>query len=634
MKKTILILVVIMLMVFVQNTWADKFITGVVYDNANHALPGVTVLEKGTSNETYTDINGKYTIVVSDSAKHLVFSFIGMKSKEVRIKNNLIVNVVLESSSYSVNEVVVLEDDREQEECVVVGYGVKKRSVLTGAVSKSVSRQKVEQVNYLQPSISREDYAEINTNKFLDPKESPLSTFSVDVDKASYSNIRRFLNNGVMPPKDAVRIEEMINYFDYNYDGPKNQQPFAVHHEVALCPWNRSHYLMQVALQGKRIEKENLPPSNLVFLIDVSGSMNSNNKLPLLKSALKMLVNELREEDKVSIVVYAGAAGVVLNPTSGKEKRKIIDALDKLSAGGSTAGGAGLKLAYKLAHENYLKKGNNRIILATDGDFNVGLSSNQEMEKLIESERENGIYITVTGFGIGNYKDSKMEIIADKGNGNYFYIDNFLEAKKALVEEFGGTLYTIAKDVKFQLEFNPEYVAAYRLIGYENRMLNKEDFNNDRVDAGEIGSGHSVTALYEIIPVGTDDIGEYIPGTDPLKYQREEKISIPLESLSDELLTIKVRYKLPDENSSKLITVPVLNRVKRDEDVSGKFSFVSCVAVWGMKLRGDYYVNDMSFENIERLLKDSEWHDEQGYCYEMLRLINCSKQLSQDVVKK
>ncbi len=624
MKKILLISFgIILLGLYGQNLFASRVITGVVCDDSNQVLPGVNVVEKGTSHGTITDVNGKYTIKISDSTDYLVFSFIGMKSKEEYVRNSSTINVIL------------FPDQCSLEECVVIGYGVQKKSMLTGAVSAVALSGRVPQSRNYSLAEDKEDYAIISGNKYLDPKQSPLSTFSVDVDNASYSNIRRFINNGQLPPHDAVRIEEMINYFNYDYEDPKDEKPFAVYHELAKCPWNKNHYLLQVALQGKRIEKANLPPSNLVFLIDVSGSMNATNKLPLLKSALKMLVNELREEDKVSIVVYAGAAGVVLEPTSGDNKSVIVEALDKLSAGGSTAGGEGLKMAYKLANENFLQEGNNRIILATDGDFNVGISSNLEMERLIEAEREKGVYITVAGFGVGNYKDSKMEIIADKGNGNYFYIDSFMEAKKALVEEFGGTLYTIAKDVKFQLEFNPQHVAAYRLIGYENRILNKEDFNNDKVDAGEIGSGHSVTALYEIIPIGADDITDFLPGTDPLKYQ--EDISVKIKSgktnYSNELLTVKLRYKLPDENKSKLITVPILNKVKELKDASNIFSFVSGIAAWGMKLRGEYYVNKFDYDDIVDWIKKSNWNDEQGYSYEMIRLINSSNHLSEEIAK-
>ncbi len=371
--------------------------------------------------------------------------------------------------------------------------------------------------NRYNSNFNTEGYAAVNENGFRSVKANPLSTFSIDVDNASYSNIRRFINSGQLPPADAVRIEEMINYFRYEYPEPKGEHPFSVYTEMTVCPWNSRHQLLHIGLRGKSIEKTSLPPANLVFLIDVSGSMGVPNKLPLLKSAFGLLVNELRAEDRVAIVVYAGAAGLVLGSTPGDHKNAIMAAIDNLEAGGSTAGGEGLRLAYREAEKNFMKGGNNRIILATDGDFNVGESSNGGIERLVEEKRNLGVFMTVLGFGMGNIKDDKMEIIADKGNGNYSYIDNLQEARKVLVSEFGGTLFTIAKDVKFQLEFNPDKVESYRLIGYENRMLNEEDFNDDTRDAGEMGAGHNVTALYELVPAGSD---ERNTGVDPLKYQK------------------------------------------------------------------------------------------------------------------
>ena len=365
-----------------------------------------------------------------------------------------------------------------------------------------------------------ESYGDITENGYRDPLRAPYSTFSIDVDNASYSNVRRFINLGQQVPVDAVRIEEMVNYFKYDYPKAEDGQPFSVYTETGICPWNKNHYLLHIGLRGKDIEKSELPPSNLVFLLDVSGSMDEPTKLPLLKAAFGMLVSELRAQDRVAIVVYAGAAGVVLESTPGNRKEVIMQALDKLQAGGSTAGGQGIMLAYKIAEKNFIREGNNRIILATDGDFNVGVSDNASMERLVEEKRGLGVYMTVLGFGMGNIKDDKMEIIADKGNGNYAYIDNIQEARRVLVREFGGTLFTIAKDVKFQVEFNPAFVRSYRLVGYENRILNDEDFNDDTKDAGEMGAGHTVTALYEIIPAGSDEI---VPLVDPLRYQNDER---------------------------------------------------------------------------------------------------------------
>jgi Ca-activated chloride channel family protein len=454
-------------------------------------------------------------------------------------------------------------------------------------------------------------------------KNNPLSTFSIDVDNASYSNIRRFINSGVLPPPEAVRVEEMINYFKYDYPEPRGEHPFSVYTELAGCPWNNRHQLLLVGLRGKKIEKSSLPPSNLVFLIDVSGSMNMPNKLPLLKSAFGLLVNELRPEDRVAIVVYAGAAGLVLESTPGSRKELIMNAINNLEAGGSTAGGAGLKLAYSEASENFVKGGNNRIILATDGDFNVGESSNGGIERLVEENRDRGIFMTVLGFGMGNIKDDKMEIIADKGNGNYSYIDNLQEGRRVLVREFGGTLFTIAKDVKFQIEFNPVKVQSYRLIGYENRLLNDEDFNDDRKDAGEMGSGHNVTALYEIVPAGSD---ERIPSIDPLKYQGSKRTSTTSEgNYSDEYLTIKVRYKKPDGNTSMLYEKPVKDYINDMEDASDNLKFAAAVSEFGMILRNSEFKGSSTLDQVEKLARSARGDDEEGYRSEFMRLVDTVK---------
>ena len=400
----------------------------------------------------------------------------------------------------------------------------------------------------------------------------------------------------------------MINYFDYDYPQPQSQHPFAIHTEVAQAPWNTQHQLVHFGIQGKTIPVTSLPPSNLVFLIDVSGSMDAPNKLPLVKQSFGMLVDQLRAQDRVAIVVYAGAAGTVLEPTPGSEKVKIVNAIDRLEAGGSTAGGAGLRLAYALAAEHFSQNGNNRVIIATDGDFNVGESSDHAMEKLITSKRDQGIFLTVLGYGMGNYKDSKLETLADKGNGNYAYIDNITEARKTLVSEFGGTLFTIAKDVKIQVEFNPAKVKAYRLIGYENRLLNREDFNNDKKDAGEIGSGHTVTALYEIIPAGVKS--EFFD-IDPLKYQ-PERLKTPKEN-SSELLTIKVRYKKPDGHSSILMTRSLPDEQKNVDAASENFRWAASVAAFGMMLRESPYVRGYSYEDVVALAQTARGKDVEGY---------------------
>lgn len=463
-----------------------------------------------------------------------------------------------------------------------------------------------------------ESYDLINENIFKEVINNPLSTFSVDVDRASYSNVRRFLNQNQLPYKDVVRIEEMINYFDYDYPQPVGEDPFSVNMEINKCPWNTEHELLLIGLQGKEIETDKIPAGNLVFLIDVSGSMNSPNKLHLLKQAFKILVDNLRPQDKVAIVVYAGAAGVVLESTSGKDKKKILAALDQLQAGGSTAGGAGIKLAYNIAKQNFIKNGNNRVILATDGDFNIGASSDAEMVRLIEERRDDGVSLSILGFGMGNYKDSKMELLSNAGNGNYAYIDNILEAKKTFGKEIWGTLYTIAKDVKFQVEFNPAQVKAYRLIGYENRMLNKEDFNDDKKDAGEIGSGHTVTALYEIIPAGSN---EKISDVDPLEYQQIKVVD------SKNLLTVKLRYKKPDEDVSKLIVYKVTRKDIGKSIASENFSFAASVAEFGMLLRDSEFKAESDFNHVLSLAMSAKGKDEYGYRSEFLKLVETAQLL-------
>jgi len=438
-----------------------------------------------------------------------------------------------------------------------------------------------------------------------------LSTFSIDVDTASYSNVRRFINSGTLPPPDAVRTEEMLNYFTYDYPQPVGEHPFSVTTEVSDCPWQPGHQLVMIGLQGKNLATEELPPGNLVFLIDVSGSMAEPNKLPLLKTAFKLLVKQLREQDRVSIVVYAGRAGVVLEPTSGGDKAKIISAIDSLEAGGSTAGGEGIKLAYRIAKENFRKSGNNRVILATDGDFNVGVSSEGDLTRLIEERRNDGIFLSVIGVGAGNLKDSKMMALADKGNGNYAYIDNAQEAKKVMVGQLSGTLYTIAKDVKLQVEFNPDKIKSYRLVGYEKRVLDNSEFNDDKKDAGDMGAGHSVTALYEVIPVGAEDGTGRI---DPLIYQR------PVLVPSNDLLQVKIRYKNPAEDASVLFAKQV-----GVQDVVGapseNFRFAAAVAEYAMLLRDSEFKSRSSYRQVLELAKGAKGKDAEGYRGEFIRMV-------------
>jgi Ca-activated chloride channel family protein len=608
MKNSLKVFTIMILTAIVIAFTGSLTITGHVTDESGNPLPGVTVSVKGTSNGTTTDNNGNFRIVASDQAKVLVFSFIGFQTLNEKINGRSVINITLKMETMSLDEVVVAGYGAKKD-----SYSVQARSVSAPSAGAYMSNQNFQRYNN---NFNTEGYAPLNENGFKLVKSNPLSTFSIDVDNASYSNIRRFINMGQLPPADAVRIEEMINYFRYTYPEPTGEHPFSVYTELAVCPWNPKHHLLQVGLRGKSIDKSSLPPSNIVFLLDVSGSMDEPNKLPLVKSALGMLVNELRAEDHVAIVVYAGAAGLVLESTPGNRKEAIMRAIDNLEAGGSTAGGAGLTLAYAEAEKNFVKGGNNRIILATDGDFNVGESSNGGMERLVGEKREKGVFITVLGFGMGNVKDDKMEIIADKGNGNYAYIDNLQEARRVLVREFGGTLFTIAKDVKFQIEFNPSKVQSYRLLGYENRLLNDEDFNDDKKDAGEMGSGHNVTALYELIPSGAD---ERIPSVDPLKYQTSETIrEIPG---SHEYLTIKIRYKKPDGVTSMLMENPVEGPVGQIENSSENLRFAASVAEFGMILRNSEFKGVSSLESAISLANRARGEDEEGYRAEFIRLM-------------
>lgn len=468
-----------------------------------------------------------------------------------------------------------------------------------------------------------EEYDLIRENEFLDALQNPLSTFSIDVDNASYSNIRRYLQYD-MPPVDAVRIEEMINYFDYDYPDPTGEHPFETHVEVAPAPWNKAHHLVHIGIQGKQLDYEDLKPSNLVFLIDASGSMSDNNKLPLLKKALKILLNELSNKDRVAIVAYAGAAGLVLPSTSATEKETILKALDKLEAGGSTAGGQGIELAYSVAAENLIEDGNNRVILATDGDFNVGVSSSAALVRLIEEKRKQNIYLTICGLGMGNYKDGRMEQISNAGNGNYFYIDGILEAEKVFKRDMRANMFTIAKDVKIQVEFNPALVKGYRLIGYENRALANEDFEDDTKDAGELGAGHTVTALYEIIPADADEPTRQAP---PLKYQHTEIEPSALNT--EELMTIKLRYKPIDSESSILLEqILKLDELVPFEKTTTDYQFSAAVAGFGMLLRASKFKGNLTYDQARRMAKKSLGSDPYGYRAELVQLIDKAAALS------
>ena len=501
-----------------------------------------------------------------------------------------------------------------------VGYATAERTLTPPRIVKDGDVKEEEK----PAEFNTEDYDHIVENKFLAATQNPLSTFSIDVDEAAYSNVRRYINNGSMPPAGAVRIEEMINYFDYTYPQPQNDDPFSVNTELSACPWSPQHRLVHIGLQGKEIPVQNLPNANIVFLIDVSGSMEDANKLPLVKSSMKLLADQLRPDDKVAIVVYAGNAGLVLPATSGSNKTAIKEAIDRLEAGGSTAGGEGIQLAYKVARENFIKGGNNRIILATDGDFNIGASSDDELVTMIEKERQSGIFLSVLGYGMGNYKDNKMQQLADKGNGNHSYIDNINEARKVLVTEFGSTLFTIARDVKIQIEFNPAKVQAYRLIGYENRVMAAEDFNDDKKDAGELGSGHTVTALYEVIPTGVTS--EFIGKVDELKYQpAKTKTAV---SGGDEIMTIKLRYKKPDGDVSKLIVHPVTDSQLALANTSANFRFSAAVASFGLLLRNSEFKQQSSYQQVIELAKGAKGTDANGYRQEFINLVQSAGSLT------
>jgi Ca-activated chloride channel homolog len=622
MRGKILLLLAFSFCLFLFCSGQTIIISGKVKDKKGKPLQGVSVTIKGTSNATLTDSAGFFNIRVptKNPVNKLVFAYIGFQTQEVKIGNQDKINVVLKPAS------------NELEEVVVVGYGQVSNydQALSGKVSgvtiRGTSRLTSSNNNrgyYKQEDFNTEEYDHISENSFHKVNDDPLSTFSIDVDAASYSNIRRFLNSNQLPPADAVRVEEMINYFHYDYQQPNKEDPFSINTEISTCPWNTKHKLVMIGLQGKKISAENLPASNLVFLIDVSGSMDEPNKLPLVKASLKLLIEQLREQDKISIVVYAGNAGLVLPATSGSNKTKIKEAIDQLEAGGSTAGGAGIKLAYQIAKQNFMKNGNNRIILCTDGDFNVGMSSNGELERMVEKERESGVFLTVLGYGMGNYKDSKMEVLADKGNGNHAYIDGESEAKKVLVNEFGGTMFTIAKDVKLQIEFNPARVQGYRLIGYENRLLNKEDFNDDKKDAGELGSGHTVTALYEVIPTGIED--EFLKNVDYLKYQKKAKSS--KASGSDEILTVKFRYKEPSGSQSKLIVHPLIDNEIAFNHTSENFRFAASVAEFGMLLTDSKFKSTASFVHVIQTAKNARGTDSEGYRKEFISLVRKADKL-------
>lgn len=611
MKTKITTLLTVLLFCLSATAMAQKItISGKVTDaNTGEELPGVTISVKGTNTGVATDFDGNYKIELTSKGT-LVYSYIGYKTQSVKVTESKVINIALQEDSHTLDEMVVL------------GYTYEKKSMLTGSV-QSVAPMYNGRVAGIQIDRNSEEYGSFTENRFKSPLEEALSTFSIDVDGASYTNFRRFVNQGQKTPKDAVRVEEFINYFKYNYDQPTEKDPVKMTTEIGECPWAPEHRLVRIGVKAKEIAKENLPASNMVFLIDVSGSMYGPTRLDLVKSSMKLLTNNLRDNDRVAIVVYSGNAGLVLPSTSGSNKQAIIDALESLTAGGSTAGGAGIQLAYKIAKENFIKGGNNRIILCSDGDFNVGVSSAKGLEELIEQERKSGVFLSILGYGMGNYKDDRMQVLAQKGNGNASYIDNLQEANRVLVQEFGGTLFTVAKDVKLQIEFNPAYVQAYRLVGYESRLLNKEDFNDDTKDAGEMGAGHTVTALYEIIPVGVNS--NIYAKVDDLKYQKVKKNKDVALNNSPETCTVKLRYKQPDGDKSVKMEIPVVDNKKNN--VSSDMKFASAVAMFGQLIKDSDYKGTASYDKVIALAKSGLGDDDNGYRREFVRLAETAQGL-------
>jgi Ca-activated chloride channel family protein len=623
-------------------------VTGHVTDaSTGSSLSGAVVFVEGTGVGALTDASGAYTLSVPDAyegrAVRIQAQLIGYASatREVRLEAGAAPGVDFALSPEAVGlEGIVIEGESAPQEAADAAARSRKLMATPPALYSAQPSPGLAGPGWrYAPPTDREGYAHIQENAFLSARANPLSTFAIDVDRASYANVRRFLlGQGRLPPVDAVRIEELVNYFPYAYADPRGEDPFAVHTDVAPAPWAPEHRLLRVALRGRPLADQSRPPSNLVFLIDVSGSMQSPDKLPLLKRAFGMLVGELRPIDRVAIVVYAGAAGLVLPPTTGDHRQAIVDAIERLEAGGSTAGGAGIRLAYDVAKRSHIVGGNNRVILATDGDFNVGASSDAEMVRLIEEKREQGTFLTVLGFGSGNLQDAKMEQIADHGNGNFAYIDSDLEARKVLVAEMGGTLHTIAKDVKIQVEFNPAVVRGYRLIGYENRLLAAEDFDDDRKDAGELGAGHTVTALYEVVPVGARSRVEIRePGA--LRYGDGERGGTsedavvaperdrPSGAAGREMAFVKLRYKQPDGRSSRLLSHPVADRTRRaGEDLR----FAASVAVFGMLLRDSEFAGTANWAMARELARGALGDDPDGYRSEFLRMIDVAASLKAD----
>ncbi|MCD4792480.1 MAG: von Willebrand factor type A domain-containing protein [Bacteroidales bacterium] len=625
--KTKYFLNVLIFLLLANFSYSQTAVKGLVTDEKNKALYGVKVTVKNTHISTKTLKDGTFAVNVPSNSSILVFALKGKQTKEIKLTGKTYIKVILKDV-VQVIEIVKDEAEFESDDAPVFGNVSK----VSGSKKMYFNiRNTNSYMNYDDggDNFNTEEYDHISENVFKSAKDNPVSTLSIDVDNASYSNVRRFLNSGKLPLKDAVRIEEMINYFTYDYPNPQGEHPFSFITEYSECPWNKENKLLHIGIQGKKLDYNDLKPSNFVFLLDVSGSMSCNNKLPLLKKSLLKLIDNLGRKDKVSIVVYAGAAGLVLPPTPAYEKDKIRKALNKLNAGGSTAGGAGIKLAYKTAKEAYIKGGNNRVILATDGDFNIGTSSTSELVRLIEEKRKDDIYLTILGFGMGNYKDGRMEQISNAGNGNYFYIDDIKEADKVFGKEMRANMFTIAKDVKIQIEFNPANVKAYRLIGYENRILNKEDFDDDTKDAGELGPGHTVTALYEIVPAGSST---KVKTFGKLKYQTA--VFNGNSKFKDELMSLKFRYKPPKDDKSILIEHIVKNSALELNNTSDNFRFSASVAAFGMLLRDSEFTGNFDYPKVIKLASGSKGKDENGYRKEFIELIEKAKKIFTGIADK
>ena len=624
-------------------------ISGVVRDASGAVLPGVTVTISGPERRsTVSNQRGEFLFAKVRTGEYEVrYELAGFSSLIAKVtaragsteqlRAQLHVGSVSETITVAAEAPIVdgqatarqaVSDARDEKAAAAPPAAFRPGGVVGGTIGSPGSGRPAHVANGAAPYLpgryrgefDTESYDHIDEAGFRQVTSAPLSTFSIDVDTASYANLRRFINDGMLPPAGAIRTEELINYFRFDYAEPKGDEPFSITTELAACPWAPGHRLALVGIQGRSLQDEQLPPRNLVFLIDVSGSMNSPDKLPLVQRSLQMLADRLTERDRLSIVVYAGASGLVLPPTSGDRKHVIRDAIASLRPGGSTNGAAGIRLAYDVARTHFDRHGVNRVVLATDGDFNVGVTSQSELVSLIERERESGVFLSVLGVGTGNLKDSTMEKLADKGNGNYSYLDSLEEAKKVLVREAGGTLVTIAKDVKIQVEFNPRTVAAYRLIGYENRALRNEDFNDDRKDAGEIGAGHSVTALYEIVPAGA---AVDAPSVDPLKYQREPRPS--RAAGARELATIKVRYKQPQGSASRLVSTTMSDRVR---PLTPNIGFASAVAEFAMLARDSEHAGLGSYRSVMARATQFAGPDLEGYRGEFVRLVGAASRLA------